>query len=178
MDVAVIGNHYVGEEIANKTLISYEGQNKFGHHEWKWRCHWCDAVYGPSTISHMKRSTRCNACSHRPEYNGRWLGYEKISGTLHYQYRADARKKGREWAVTLEEMWAQWLTQDGRCAYTGWQLEIGINASLDRIDNERGYMSDNIQWVHRDVNRMKSDFSEGYFVTLCRGVAGFSAGQF
>ena len=46
-----------------------------------------------------------------------------------------------------------------------------MNAYLDRRDNTRGYEADNVQWVHRDINRMKSDFAEDYFRRLCAAVA-------
>ena len=44
-------------------------------------------------------------------------------------------------------------------------------ASLDRIDSTKGYSKDNIQWVHKDINCMKMDFSQQYFIDLCVKVA-------
>ena len=41
------------------------------------------------------------------------------------------------------------------------------NASLDRIDSSKGYVKDNIQWVHKDVQIMKNKFSEDYFKQIC-----------
>jgi len=41
-------------------------------------------------------------------------------------------------------------------------------ASLDRIDSTKNYTIDNIQWVHKDVNKMKMDFSQEYFIEMCR----------
>lgn len=40
-------------------------------------------------------------------------------------------------------------------------------ASLDRIDNSKGYEEGNIQWVHKDVNFMKRTYSQEYFIKLC-----------
>ena len=45
-----------------------------------------------------------------------------------------------------------------------------FTASLDRIDNTKGYTQDNVQWVHKDINRIKSDLSQEYFLTLCKTV--------
>lgn len=47
-------------------------------------------------------------------------------------------------------------------------------ASLDRIDSNRGYTQDNVQWVHKDVNKMKMDLNQQIFVELCRAIAAHS----
>lgn len=43
------------------------------------------------------------------------------------------------------------------------------------IDNRKnsslGYTTENVQWVHKDINRMKSDFSDNYFIEMCSNVA-------
>ena len=44
-------------------------------------------------------------------------------------------------------------------------------ASLDRIDSSRGYVIDNIQWVHKDINWLKNDWSQKEFIELCSRVA-------
>jgi len=32
-------------------------------------------------------------------------------------------------------------------------------------------VSGNIQWVHKDVNKMKSDFAQEYFVKVCTAIS-------
>ena len=44
-------------------------------------------------------------------------------------------------------------------------------ASLDRIDSSKGYTTDNIQWVHKDINIMKNDYGNDYFIEICKKVA-------
>ena len=88
---------------------------------------------------------------------------------------ADAAKRGLLFEVTPEYLWQVWGEQAGRCAYTGLPLTHGADASLDRRDNAFGYVVGNVQWVHRDINRMKSDLSEVYFISLCRLVVGLDA---
>lgn len=51
--------------------------------------------------------------------------------------------------------------------YTYW---IETTASLDRIDNTKGYLEDNVQFVHKDINRMKWAHSQQYFIELCSKV--------
>lgn len=167
----LMGGHAPGEQVENKILVAYAGVNSHGHHLWLWRGDCCDAVQGPSTLSHLRRGRRCLPCSYLRENNGRWTGYRDLTGVWLTQVRVDAASRGHAWEVTPEQIWAQWERQQGRCRYTGRRLTHGVDASLDRRDNVRGYLPDNIQWVHRDINRMKSVFAEDLFLQLCAEVA-------
>lgn len=40
-------------------------------------------------------------------------------------------------------------------------------ASLDRIDNTRGYHLSNVHWIHKDLNRMRNTFTIKQFVDWC-----------
>ena len=64
-------------------------------------------------------------------------------------------KSSKRW-TDLKSIFDQ---QEGKCSYTGRDIIIGIDAELDHIiprskggDNKL----DNLQWVHTDVNKMKS----------------------
>ena len=46
-------------------------------------------------------------------------------------------------------------------------------AQLDRIDNDKGYIIGNIQWVHKDINKMKWKFNINKFIQMCREVANY-----
>ena len=58
--------------------------------------------------------------------------------------------------LTLEEALDVLLFQNGNCAYSKIRLRFGTNqqwcASLERIDNRRGYHKDNICWVCHEFN--------------------------
>lgn len=45
------------------------------------------------------------------------------------------------------------------------------NASIDRIDSNLGYVRNNIQWVLKDINKMKNDFDQSHFIELCSKVS-------
>jgi hypothetical protein len=70
--------------------------------------------------------------------------------------------------------------QDCRCALSGLPIAIAntsygnkhgeTTASLDRIDSRKGYVKDNVQWVHKWVNKMKWDLDQEMFLTLCESV--------
>ena len=43
-------------------------------------------------------------------------------------------------------------------------------ASLDRIDSKKGYIEGNVQWVHKNVNKMKMDLDEKEFFSIVKQV--------
>lgn len=47
-------------------------------------------------------------------------------------------------------------------------------ASLDRIDSKKDYTIDNVQWVHKDLNYMKQDFTEEEFINYCKLVVNYA----
>jgi len=46
-------------------------------------------------------------------------------------------------------------------------------ASLDRIDNNLGYTINNIQWVHKDINRIKREYDQNVFLTYVKYIYDF-----
>lgn len=50
-------------------------------------------------------------------------------------------------------------------------------ASLDRIDSDKGYIEGNVQWLHKWVNLMKSDFTQDEFLNYCRLIIEHNKGQ-
>lgn len=126
-------------------------------------------------ISEIKyhQKSGCKKCGKQ------WSGYKEISGTFWGAYRQSAEKRKLEFNITLEYIWNLFLEQNRRCALTNLPLSFNLNpadklqraeqtASLDRIDSSFGYIEGNVQWVHKDINRMKSDFTEDYFKQLCK----------
>ena len=89
------------------------------------------------------------------------------------------RKRG-EVPLTIDQQyaWDLFLKQERKCALTGVELKFPKNgkdnngtASLDRIESSKGYEDGNVQWVHKDVNRMKNIYSQERFIQVCRLVS-------
>lgn len=112
-----------------------------------------------------------------------WQGHGDISGSYWCSVRNSAKTRGLSLDVGIEDAWAKWQEQGGRCALSGVSIHLvrirqraldGLEeqtASLDRIDSELGYVVGNIQWVHKRVQRMKMDTSDADFVYWCSLVA-------
>ena len=106
--------------------------------------------------------------------NPRWTGLGEISGKMWGDIRQSAKKRGILFKITITEAWKLFLKQKRKCVLSGLALNMttaGRNASLDRIDSSRGYTVDNIQWVHKDINRMKGCFTQKGFLELCRTIS-------
>jgi hypothetical protein len=106
-----------------------------------------------------------------------WSGCGDITGRLWNQIICGARSRNIPVELTIDEVWALFLQQDRKCALTGMVLTMPSScksrgtASLDRIDSSKIYTLSNVQWVHMDVNLMKQQLDESYFVRLCTAVA-------
>ena len=68
--------------------------------------------------------------------------------------------------------------QNGICPITGLKLEFTqsdrptrdrwqTTASLDRIDSNAGYIEGNVRWVHKDINKMRSNHTDAKFLRYC-----------
>ena len=66
-----------------------------------------------------------------------------------------------------------YFEQGKKCAISGVDITLGNDASLDRIDSALGYIKENVQWVHKDINIMKGTYSEEYFIEVCKNVCNF-----
>lgn len=107
-----------------------------------------------------------------------WKGFGEIGKRAWSQILRHAKSRNIEVTVTIEDIWNLFLKQDRKCKLTGVKLHfpksegfINVTASLDRIDSSKGYHIDNIQWVHREINRMKWDLPQEDFLKYCKLVS-------
>jgi hypothetical protein len=101
-----------------------------------------------------------------------------ISDTFWSRIMKSAKIRNINFEITKEFAWDLFLLQGKKCALTGLDIKIeksvsrkkgesNITASIDRINSNEGYVENNIQWVHKDINKMKQDFDENYFLEIC-----------
>lgn len=160
------------------TVTRYAGSCE---HQPRWEC-LCKCgrtkiLRGNHLLSGKTISCGCQTSTGRPgKENKHWKGCGDLPGSYMAFLRASAKARRLSIHVTIADLWNLFQKQNGKCALTGLVLALsGKNrargtASLDRINSKLAYTSDNIQWVHKDVNRMKSDFEQRYFIELCKQV--------
>jgi len=113
-----------------------------------------------------------------------WKGYKDISGDMWRVIQNGAKSRNLEFSVKIEEIWELFEKQRGICALSGFDIVLDVSlgslnkngyqkntASLDRIDSTKGYITGNVQWVHKDINKLKSNWTEEYFLEMCSSVA-------
>jgi len=105
--------------------------------------------------------------------NRKWNGFGEISKSYFYHLSVGAKDRNLKFDITLPEIWEIFLKQNRKCVYSGKVLKFSSSrnshdgtASLDRIDPKKGYVKNNVQWVHQDVNFMKQDMKEIEFLDL------------
>lgn len=104
--------------------------------------------------------------------NSNWKGCENISGSYFASIRCGAKYRNLPFLITIKQIWDIYKEQNGKCNLTGLPIYFSDKtASLDRIDSSKGYIKENVQWVHQDINYMKQDFTEEKFITYCKLIA-------
>lgn len=90
--------------------------------------------------------------------------------------RRAAKTRNLEFNITEEDIQEQFILQEGKCFYSGINLNIKdigefCSFSVDRIDNELGYTKENIVLTIAKINTMKSDLTLVDFQYLIKRLA-------
>jgi len=106
--------------------------------------------------------------------NKTWKGYEKISSCYYNYLIHSACVRNHIFDVSIIQLWELYIKQNRKCAFTGLDIHFSKKSggtdgtvSLDRIDNNKGYMIDNIQWVHKSINLMRGSHTISEFLYYC-----------
>ncbi len=93
-----------------------------------------------------------------------------------------AKSRNKNFNLTLQDLKEIWDRQNGICPYTGiklveWNYKTESNslytASLDRIDSNKGYLKDNVQFVSKNINYMKNNLSHQETIDLCKIISNY-----
>jgi hypothetical protein len=108
------------------------------------------------------------------EKNHLFQGYKEINMGKWNTYKNNARKRNIDFNITIEYAYEVYERQNKKCAVSGEPISFWQNAtirkstaSLDRIDNKKGYVYGNIQWVHKKINQIKMDMTLDEFFMWC-----------
>lgn len=148
---------------------------------WECRCtmEGCGAIIerASNDLMHGKKTNQSCGC-YSAVHNYRGVG--DLSGSYYNAIRRGAASRALEFALTKEELWELFLQQGRKCALSGVELRLFRSlrrgdrsiqtASVDRIDSSRGYTSNNVQWIHKDLQFMKSNLTDSQFIEWCRRV--------
>lgn len=152
-------------------------------HAAHWKC-LCDCGKACIMWSNSLRTNGTMSCGCLRELRGqdspKWRGHGQLSSSQWSKIRKSAEFRDIPFDLTIGQAWNLFVAQGGRCALTGLPIELrkygseSHTSSLDRINSDRGYVLDNVQWVHARVNLAKRDTMQDDFIEMCRAVAAYN----
>lgn len=191
--IPIVGTQY-GEYTVIDETIQKTKDNKIMFHV---KCS-CGLIhYVRAYFLKSGRQLSCKSCSQRravykqlenggTKFTDNWthngIGDITLSYFNHFRYGAEKRNILFSQEVTPKLVWELFLKQGKKCALSGLDITLStafknsqpdyskISASLDRIDSTKGYEVGNLQWVHKDINKMKHNFNQDYFIEMCKQV--------
>lgn len=168
-------NNLIGKRIGMLTVVNYtENFSRAGNRLWECKCD-CGNTRLAVDRSIMTGNVTSCGCKRQNKNNPRFSGYQELHGRYMSNLRQGARNRGLSWEINAKIAYNLLVAQQFICALSGRALVLGAygviqTASLDRIDSKKGYTLENIQWVHKDINRMKMAFDETYFIKTCEEI--------
>ncbi len=174
----LIPSQYIGKSFGQLKVVSKAPPDRFGK-----AMVVCKCLCGKTITTNLSQliSGRNKTCGHKRKglESHRWTGYEEISGFYwgHIQQHCIRGGKTIKFKITKQYVWDLFMEQERKCAISGVEIFFTDDfrgkrkdqtASLDRIDSNKGYIKGNVQWVHKDINRMKWHLPEKVFLNWCR----------
>jgi len=133
------------------------------------------------------KTTGCNKCSTetRSKNCGKYKrekghksysfkGYKELTGHQWSVYKANAKKRNIDFDISIEYAYSILEKQKFKCNLSGLDIKLASHdiktwtATLDRIDSNKGYIKGNVQWLHKDINTMKWNFTQQQFINYCK----------
>lgn len=170
---------YSGRVIHRLTVIKRSHRSESGHTVWLCKCECGNEVYLKSCTLACRstRSCGCHRIKNRQNHKN-WCGVGEIHGSYFKSLRRGARHRNISYDISKEYAWNLFLKQNRKCALSGLDIKFAPTvarreeqtASLDRKDSKSGYTEGNVQWVHKDINKMKQDLTDNIFTSYCEAV--------
>lgn len=149
-----------------------------------WRCK-CDCGSYTNVVSSKLIENGVLSCGCKKHDKGKhrssYRGCGDLSGYVWSGIRSSAQARNLSFDISIEYAWHLFCKQNGKCALSGESINLYDSrretrseqhtASLDRIDSSLGYIEGNVQWVHKDINKMKNNFSDKHFIDMCIKIA-------
>jgi hypothetical protein len=170
----------IGKTFNQLTILRLDHMNEKGiiFYECQCSCGKTKIIAGSSVRSGNTKSCGCLLAKSMKRVFFKGAG--ELGMTYFTHAKNHAKKRNLDWKISCQDAWEQFLRQNKKCAISGVSIQLRKSrideqtASLDRIDSSRGYTKDNIQWVHKDINMMKQDWSDQEFIQWCHTVSAFN----
>lgn len=172
--------HNLVKQKFGKLLVLKQMPSKKQEKRWKCKCD-CGNYSECSTHTLLKGHSKSCGCERLKSISH---GYDNISGTWFGNLARGAKKRKIEFSLTKEYLNQLLINQNFKCALSGLDIYISQvrsgqkyfeenTASLDRINNDKGYVEGNVQFLHKHINYMKWTHNQEYFKKLCKKVTNY-----
>ncbi len=142
---------------------------------------YCRLVAEYNKLNHLEILLKCpEDCSAFCLNNIQKTGSAIIVKEFWDSIGTNAKSRNLKVEITSKDIEIQYLKQQGKCALTGVLITLPKTreeyrkyehtSSVDRINSDLDYTLDNIQILHKDINNMKWDHSQNYFIDLCKTI--------
>jgi hypothetical protein len=186
----------IGDVYGYYTVIDDEVEvNKDGKVKYHVQCACGKVEFVRGYFLRIGRQKSCKSCRSKINYkiafdSGKKIGFIKrghegignFTKTVYSVIKRNATRRKLIWSneLTIEYLWNLYNQQNKKCALSGLDISFTekrvnniidyryMTASLDRINSKIGYTKDNVQWVHKDINTMKFDYDQEYFINMCK----------
>lgn len=173
--------HDLNGKICGKLKVLHVQPNSYKNRRiWRCECQCGNLVDVQSDrLVTASNNTSCGICSRIGQNNGNWKGYKGLGIALYNRYKTGAKLRNIKFDISIQDMYELLVKQNFKCALSGLQIQLYsrkdkkqkfTQASLDRIDSNKGYVKDNIQWVVVELNLMKGAKLQEDFIYLCTQV--------
>lgn len=138
-------------------------------------CSFCGKTRGVNRHDHAIAASnkRCKSCSNKS--NNPMGEHRGVRISWFHKARLQATTRRWQFLITIDDIADLFVKQNGLCALSSMPISVSgdlkdISGSIDRIDNNVGYLVSNIQLVHKRINMMRGPLSVRDFVDFCRAV--------
>ena len=138
------------------------------------------------------KSTKCKTCASKEaaKINQACINFKgpeaikegDLTLSVFNNYKRGAISRDIEWdeKLTMKDLVDLFNSQNGKCALTNQEITLKhdnslkryeqMTASLDRINSNLPYTLKNLQWIHKEINRFKNNYSQEKFIEMCKQV--------
>lgn len=177
-----------GKQFGEWYVLERDNSYRCNKYNAYWLCRCTCGETKPVNGSHLRlgKSVSCRQCS-EAKHKG------KLPSRIWSRIKRNAKLRGLELDLGEDEEAKQFLydllynDQNCICALSGLPITIAntvkgdqrgeTTASLDRKNSKKGYIRDNVQWVHKWINLMKSDFDQDEFIAYCESVVKYTGNR-
>lgn len=172
----------IGQKFGKLTILERDNDYKTKNKSIYWKCK-CDCGQLLSrAFCNLNRHKQqmCSECKKQNSSIKNNKGFQEIKGDFWSSIKTCAKNRNLNFEITIEQAWNLFLKQDRKCALSNISIYFAPrgkrqkgNISLDRIDSTKGYTIDNIQWIHKDLNIIKNNYTDKEFIDWCYKVADY-----